>query len=90
MANTKEKDIEVMNNEETVKEVTKSKRRPVIEFILKHPKLTVATSFLLGMIAEAGIMYACSGKMEDDSVNIDYNKDEGVLTITENEQTEES
>lgn len=88
MANTKEKDIEVMNNEEEVKEVTK--RRPVIEFILKHPKLTVATSFLLGMIAEAGIMYACSGKMEDDSVNIDYNKDEGVLTITENEQTEES
>ncbi len=83
MANTNEKDIEVMNEEEVVVEETK--RRPVIEFILKHPKITVATSFLLGMIAEAGIMYACSGKMEDNSVEINCDEENKVLTITEAE-----
>ena len=78
MANTNEKDI---MNEEVVVE----KKRPVIEFILKHPKITVATSFLLGMIAEAGIMYAVSGKAEDNSVDINYDEENKVLTITEAE-----
>lgn len=80
MANTNEKDIEGMNEEVVVE-----KKRPVIEFILKHPKITVATSFLLGMIAEAGIMFACSGKMEDNSVEINCDEENKVLTITETE-----
>lgn len=78
MANTNEKDMEVMNEEVVVE-----KKRPVIEFILKHPKITVATSFLLGMIAEAGIAFACSGKMEDNSVEINCDEENKVLTITE-------